>query len=63
MNKADDERAKFEILKPPPPPLARERIFIKTYGIKSRFVVGPENILFAGVCVHLSARKLYRPEQ
>lgn len=37
--------------------LARERIFIKTHSIESRCVTGPENILFAGASVLLSARK------
>ena len=31
-----------------------EKIFIKTYSIESRCVIGPENILFAGAFVHLS---------
>jgi len=39
--------------------LARERSFIKTHSIESRCVIGPENILFAGASVHLSAQKLY----
>ena len=29
--------------------LAGERIFTKTFSIESRCVIGPENILFAGV--------------
>ena len=41
--------------------LACERIFIKTHSIES--VKGPENILFVGSSLHLSARKLYRLEQ
>ena len=40
--------------------MTSERIFIKTHGLESRCVIGQENILFAGVSVHLSARKLYR---
>ena len=32
----------------------------KTHSIESRCVIGPENTLFAGVCMHLSARKFYR---
>ena len=40
--------------------LACERIFIETYSIESRCVIGPENTLFAGASVHLSARALYR---
>ena len=39
--------------------LAHERIFIKTHKIESRFVIEPENILSAGVCVHFSTRKFY----
>ena len=34
---------------------ACERVLIKTHSIESRYVIGPENILSAGVCVHLSA--------
>ena len=34
--------------------LTRERIFIKTHSTEIRWVVGPENILFAGATVHLS---------
>ena len=34
--------------------MARERIFIKTLSTESRWVIGPENILYAGACVHLS---------
>ena len=37
-----------------------ERIFTKTHSVESRCVIGPENILFAGVCAHFSARKFYR---
>ena len=33
--------------------------FHKTHSIKIRFVTGPENILFAGVCVYILARKFY----
>ena len=40
--------------------LACERLCIKTHGIESRWVTGPENILFAGASVHLSARTFYR---
>ena len=40
--------------------LACERIFIKTHSIKRRCAIGPENLLFAGASVHLSARKFYR---
>ena len=51
--------------------LAGERIFIKTFSIESRCVIGPENILFAGVIgpenilfagesLDLSARKSYK---
>ena len=40
--------------------LACERIFIKMHSAESRCVVGPENILFAGVSVHLSDQKFYR---
>ena len=32
----------------------------KMHSIKSRCAIGPENILFAGVSVHLLARKFYR---
>ena len=39
---------------------ARESIFIKTHSFESSCVIGPENILFAGASVHLSARKFYR---
>ena len=34
--------------------------FFKQNSIKSRCVIGLETILFAGVSVHLSARKYYR---
>ena len=47
----DTKRAKFETLDP---------IFIKTYSIEIRCVIGPEDILFAGASVHLSAWKFYR---
>ena len=40
--------------------LACERTFIKMYCIESRRIIGPENILFAGVSVGLSAWKFYR---
>ena len=40
--------------------LACERIFIKTRSIENRCVTGPENILFAGASVYLSARKFDR---
>ena len=33
--------------------------FHKTHNIEVRFVTGPETILFAGVCMHFSARKFY----
>ena len=36
------------------------RIFIKMHSIERRHVMGPENLLFTGGSVHLSARKLYR---
>lgn len=40
---------------------AQAREFTKTQSIESkRVVLGPENILFAGVSVHLSTRKFYR---
>ena len=39
---------------------AYERLFIKTHSIQSECVNGPENILFAGASVYLSARKFYR---
>ena len=32
--------------------LARERIFTKTHITENRFVIGPQNILFAGAYVH-----------
>ena len=32
-----------------------ERIFIKTHGIESRSVIGPQNTMFAGTFVHFSA--------
>ena len=35
-------------------------IFIKTHNTESRCIIGPENILLAGVCMHFSARKFYR---
>ena len=43
--------------------LACERVLIETIASESRCVIGPENILFAGASVHLSARKFYRPGQ
>ena len=54
--------AKFETLKPFVSflTLASERTFIKKHSIESRWVTGPENILFAGTSVHLSSWKLYR---
>ena len=42
---------------------ACEKIFIKTQCFESRRAIGPENILFAGASVHLSARKVDRLEQ
>ena len=32
---------------------------LKTHSIEIRFVIGPEIILFVGVCVQFSARKFY----
>ena len=60
--KKTPESAKFETLKPFRLlfALACERIFIKTHSVESRYVIGPENIQFAGASVHLSARKFYR---
>ena len=48
-----NENVKFEIVIMAFPPIAleRERISIKMHSIKSRFVTGPSNILFAGVYV------------
>ena len=40
--------------------MACERIFIKTHSVENRCVIGPENRLFAGASVHLSARRFYR---
>ena len=40
--------------------LAHERIFMKTYTTESRFALGEENLLFAGVCVHFSSRTFFR---
>ena len=40
--------------------LACERTVIKAHSIESRCIIGPENILFVGTSVHLSARKSYR---
>ena len=34
--------------------------FHKTYSIQIRFVIRPENILFAGVCVHLFSPEALR---
>ena len=39
--------------------LACERIFINTHSTERSCVTGPENMLFTGACVHLSARKLH----
>ena len=39
--------------------LACKWIFIKTHSIQIRFATGPKKILFAGACVHFSARKFY----
>ena len=39
--------------------LACERIFIKRHSIESRCLIGPENILFQGASVLISARKIY----
>ena len=36
--------------------MACERIFIKVHNTESRFIIGPDNILFEGASVHLSAR-------
>ena len=33
--------------------------FHNMHCIESRFVIGTENILFAGMCVHFSAQKFY----
>ena len=33
--------------------------FHKRHSIEIRVVIGPKIILFAGVCVHFSARKFY----
>ena len=38
----------------------RWKDFHTTHSTESRCVIGPENTLFAGVCMHLSARKFYR---
>ena len=53
---------KYETLKPFIYVFARawERIFIKTLSTEGRCVTGPENVLFAGASVHLSARKCLR---
>ena len=40
--------------------LTCERIFIKTHSIESRWVRGPEHILFTGASVNLSNRTFYR---
>ena len=40
--------------------LAREKSFIKMHRTERRCVTGPENTLFAGASVQLSARKYYR---
>jgi len=40
--------------------LACDRILMKTHNIENRCVVGPENRLFVGASVHLSARTFYR---
>ena len=40
--------------------LARERISTKTHIIESRFLVlGPESILFAGLCAHFSGGEIW----
>ena len=37
-----------------------ERIFIRTHSFESRCIMGPENVLFEGVSVHLSTWKFYK---
>ena len=39
--------------------LACGRISIKIQSIESRHILGPENTLFAGVCMHFSAWEFY----
>ena len=48
---------------PPLFALACERTFITMHGTESRCVIGPENRLFAGPSLHLSAQKLYTLRQ
>ena len=43
--------AKFETIKAFLPPLHQHVISIKRHNIESRFVIGPSNIPFGGVCV------------
>ena len=43
--------------------LSWERIFIEAHSIESRCVIGPENILFAGASVHLSAQNFHKNTQ
>ena len=58
--KTTNKRAKFKILKPFVFffAFARERIFIKTLTVESRYVTGPENILCAGAGVNFSATEI-----
>ena len=50
LGKRPIKSAKFGIIKAFSPfALVRERIFIKMHSAKSRFVIGPSNILFAGM--------------
>ena len=60
--KTTNKRAKFETVTVSVLffALSRERIFIETHSVQSRCVKGPENILFAGASVYLSAQKFYR---
>ena len=59
-----NKRAKFETPKPFCLLFCNDMwkdFIIKTHSFESRCVIGPENILFAGASVPLSARQFYRP--
>ena len=55
--KTTNKSAKFEIGRLVLFSIGMQMDFNKTHSILIRFVTGPENILFAGVCVHFLSRK------
>ena len=62
--KTNDNNEKFEILTPFfVLASTSEKISVKTKLKLDLFDIGPENMLFAGMCVDFSAQKLYGLEQ